>query len=171
MTKEVTKSETTQNGGYVRRAEEQRFEFSLFINDHIICQRFFNIRDYNEDSIKSLDMKELVDNIVGVNNGDFGKLGIIPNHLKNKSIDYLWNNYNPYIVQTEDTSKQNYDKVDNFQFEIRVDKKIVGKGGFSGNLFPPKVRYAVDIKAIIPSIISEIRYYLSQKNYENLVTN
>jgi len=46
---------------------------------------------------------------------------------------------------------------------------MVGKSIFSGNLFPPKVRYAVDIKEIIPSIMSEIRAYLSQKNYTNVV--
>ena len=171
MGTETKTTEATPRGEYAKRVEEQRFEFSLFINDHIICQRYFNIRDYNEDSINSLEIKELMDNIVGVNNGDFGQLGIIPRHLKNKSIDYLWDNYNPYMVQTEDSNKSNTDKIDNFQFEIKVDKKSVAKGGFSGNLFPPKVRYAVDIKEIIPSIMSEIRYYLSQKNYETLESN
>jgi hypothetical protein len=44
-----------------------------------------------------------------------------------------------------------------------VDKVSVGKSEFSGNVFPPKVRYAVDIKGIIPSIINEICYFLSQR--------
>lgn len=73
-----------------KKVEEQRFEFILYINDHIICQRYFNIRDYNENSVKSLEIKELMDNIVGMNNGDFGYLGIIPKYLKDKSVDYLW---------------------------------------------------------------------------------
>jgi hypothetical protein len=34
--------------------------------------------------------------------------------------------------------KNNYDKIDNFQFEIKVDKVSVGKRN-SGNVFPPKV--------------------------------
>jgi hypothetical protein len=42
---------------------------------------------------------------------------------------------------------------------------------FSGNLFPPKVRYSVDIKEIIPSIINEIRYSLAQKKYTILEAN
>lgn len=148
-----------------KKIEEQRFEFSLYINDHIICQRYFNIRDYNEDSINSLEMKELIDNIAGLNNDSIGSLGIIPNHLKNKAVDYLWTNYNPYYSQTEEVIKTTTDKIDNFQFEIKVDKVVVAKTQFSGNLFPPKVRYAVDIKEIIPSIMSEIRHFLSQKNY------
>lgn len=162
---EVKNSENT------RKFEEQRFEFVLFINDHIICQRFFDIRNFNEDSIKSLELKDLMDNIIGVNNGDFGRLGIIPNFLKKKSQTYLWDNYNPYHNQKDETTKTSTDKIDNFQFEIKVDKKVVSKGIFSGNLFPPKVRYSVDIKEIIPSIINEIRYSLAQKKYTILETN
>lgn len=171
-TLENKKTETAQNGEFVRKFEEQRFEFVLFINNNnIICQRFFDIRNFNEDSLNSLELKELMDNIVGVNNGTFGELGLIPRFLKNKSVNYLWDNYKPYHDQNDDTTKTTSDKVDNFFFEIRVDKKAVAKGGFSGNLFPPKVRYSVDIKEIIPSIISEIRYYLAQKNYKTLESN
>ena len=43
--------------------------------------------------------------------------------------------------------------------------RTVAKSEFCGNLFPPKVRYAVDVREIIPSIMSEIRHYFSQKNY------
>lgn len=156
---------TTNQTTPAKKIEEQRFEFVLYINNKIICQRYFNIRDYNEDSIKSLEMKELIDNIVGMNNDDIGTLGIIPNYLKNKSVDYLWDNFNPYYVQTEETTKFNTDKEDTFQFEIKVDKMTVAKSQFQGNLFPPKVRYQVDIREITPLIMAEIRHFLSQKKY------
>jgi hypothetical protein len=85
---------TTQNTSeYSKKVEEQRFEFSLFINNHIICQRYFNVRDYNEDSIKSLEMKELIDNIVGVNNGTFGEIGS-SRYNKLAGLDY-WRSDNP----------------------------------------------------------------------------
>jgi hypothetical protein len=156
---------STETEKTTKKIEEQRFEFILYINDHIICQRYFNIRDFNEDSLKSLELKELMDNIVGMNNGQYGSLGIIPRYLQNKSKDYLWDNYNPYFVQKEETTKNIFDKIDNFQFEIKVDKNSVAKSEFCGNYFPPKVRYAVDVREIIPSIMSEIRHSLSQKNY------
>jgi hypothetical protein len=149
----------------VRKFEDERFEFVLYINNHIICQRFFKIRNYNEDSTKSYEMKELMDNICGMNNGTFGSLGIIPEYLQKKSREYLWSNYNPYYIQKDEVSKDIFEKEDNFQFEIKVDKVSVGKSQFSGNFFPPKVRYAVDVREIIPSIMSEIRYFMGQKNY------
>lgn len=161
----------TTNTTTPKKIEEQRFEFVLYINGHIICQRYFNIPDYNEDSIKSLEMKELIDSISGINNGQWGDQGIIPKHLKKKTIDYLWDNYNPYSTQQDETYKSNSDKIDDFQFEIKVDKATVIKTQFSGNYFPPKVRYAVDIKVIIPSIIAQIRQFMSQKNYIILEAN
>jgi hypothetical protein len=156
---------STETEKTAKKIEEQRFEFILYINDHIICQRYFNIRDFNEDSLNSLELKELMDNIVGMNNGQYGSLGIIPRYLQNKSKDYLWDNYNPYFTQKEETTKNIFEKIDNFQFEIKVDKNSVAKSEFCGNYFPPKVRYAVDVREIIPSIMSEIRHSLSQKNY------
>lgn len=148
-----------------KKIEEQRFEFVLYINKHIICQRYFSIRDYNERSVRSLDIKELMDRIVGVNN--VGQMGIIPNHLKNKSEDYLWKFFNPYQIQSVVVGKNNYDKEDTFDFEIRADKSIIAQSTFSGNLFPPQVRYQVDIKELIPSIISEIKDTLSRKKLVN----
>ena len=162
---------TTNTTNPAKKIEEQRFEFILYINDHIICQRYFNIRDYNEEAIHSFEMKELMDNIAGMHNGAWGQLGIIPNHLKKKSVDYLWGNYNPYDIKPEEGAKNIFEKVDNFQFEIKVDKESVGKIQFSGNYFQPKVRYAVDIKEIIPSIMAEIRHFLSQKNYNKVEAN
>jgi hypothetical protein len=155
-------AQATENS---KRVEEQRFEFLLYINNHIICQRYFNIKDFNEDCVNSLEIKELIDSIIGMNNG---RLGIIPHHLQKKTLDFLWEGYNPYSITPETAPKNVYEKIDNFQFEVKVDKKMVGKGQFCGNVFPTKVRYAVDIKEIIPSIISEIRYYFTLKNYDKV---
>jgi hypothetical protein len=152
-----------------RKIEEQRFEFILYINNKIICQRYFNIRDFNENSVSSFEMKKLMDSICSMNIGQYGEMGIIPKHLKNKAIDYLWNNYNQYSTYADQTPRNIFEKIDDFQFEIKIDKKTVGLSMFSGNFFPPKVRYAVDIKEIIPSIMSEIRYFLSQNKYTKAV--
>lgn len=149
----------------MKKVDEQRFEFVLYINKHIICQRYFNIKDFNEDSLYSLEIKELMDRLVGMNNGQFGTLGLIPDHLRKKSVDYLWKFYNPYGPQAEPVYKNIFEKEDTYDFEIRVDKDVVAQNTFSGNFFPPQVRYQVDIKELIPNIINEIKDSLSKKNY------
>ena len=104
-----------------------------------------------------------MDSLTGINTNNVGQMGIIPSFLKAKSVDFLWGTYNPYSPSQEQSTKTTSDKIDDFQFEIKIDRRVVAKSTFSGNLFQPKVRYAVDIKEIIPSIMSEIRYFLSEK--------
>ncbi len=148
----------------IKRMENQRFEFVLYINKHIICQRYFSMFDYNENVIRSLEMKTLMDRLVGMNNGS-GSLGVIPNSLKYKSSDYLWKNYNGYYAQKTDTPKNLFEKEDMFDFEIKIDGNTVAQSTFSGNYFPLDIRYQVDIKEVIPTIISEIKSAFTQKKY------
>jgi len=148
-----------------KKIEEQRFEFVLYINNNIICQRYFHIFDFNEDSLKSLELKEMMDDIAGMNNGKFGTLGIIPNYLKQKSMEYLWDNYNPYFNQTDETYKAPAKKGDMFQFEVKVDKRVVAATEFSNEFFTLNPKVSVDIREIIPTIMSEIRQTMSRKNY------
>jgi hypothetical protein len=137
----------------------------LYINDNIICQRYFNIIGFDEESVDSLEIKDLMESIAGMSNGSHGSLGIIPRYLQKKSLTYMWDNYNPYSMQQEENVKSIFDRKDNFQFEIKVDEKTIAKTEFSGNFFPPKIRYAVDVREIIPAIMNEIRISLSQKKY------
>jgi hypothetical protein len=159
--------------------EKHPFQFVLYINKKkkleegkeppIICQRYFPIRDYNPEVLNSIELKELMDELIGVNNnGVMGSMGVIPNFLKQKSYDFMWSMYNEHYKQTEADIPQ-YDiwaKEDEFTFEIKVDEKVVADGHFSGNLFPTKVRYHVNIKDIIPEIMGKIRETFSMGKYE-----
>lgn len=148
-----------------KKIEEQRFEFVLYINNNIICQRYFHIFDFNEDAIHSLEVKEMMDEIAGMNNGQFGTLGIIPNYLKQKSMQYLWDSYNPYFNQTDESYKAPAKKGDMFQFEFKVDKRVVASAQFSNEFFTLNPKVSVDIREIIPAIMTEIRQTMSRKNY------
>jgi hypothetical protein len=154
-----------------KKIEQERFEFVLYINDNIICQRYFPINNFNPNSVKSYEIKELMDNICGMNNGQYGTMGIIPTYLKNKTIEFMLANSHYFMNQSEQAVKQPSDKEDNFSFEIKIDRKTVAKSIFSGTSFHQKFRYAVDIKEIIPDIISEIRSKLSKKNYTKTYLN
>lgn len=164
MTTNVANSE-------VKVFEEQRFDLVLYINDNIICQRNFNIRNFNEDSLNSYEFKELIDNIAGMNNGNFGELGIIPKFLKDKAVDYLWNTYNPYSFQSEEAANVIPEKLNVFKFEIMDNKRVIIKTQFYSDFFPPNVGKFVNIKEIIPTIMNEIRYALSQKSYTSVLSN
>lgn len=141
-----------------KKFDNQRFEFLFYINNNIICQRYFHIRGYNRNVINSVDIKYLMDDMVDLLKNDF----------KSKAKDYLWKYYNPYIPQKEEEVeyKNVFENEDTFQFEIKADKKTIGLSEFSGNFYPPKVRYSVDIRKLIPVIISRIQETLSLDEYE-----
>lgn len=130
----------------------KKFEFLLKINGHIICQRYFNVREPNMDVIRSMDLYWASNRCVD----------IIEKDLKEKSEDYLWGSYRPY--DTSDPIKRVEDKGDEFTFEIMVDGRVVMSQNFSGTPYPQRVRYSVDIRKIIPKIIEELQDVFSEEN-------
>ena len=175
------------------KIEQHPFEFVLRINGHFICQRYFNIHNFNPDVIDSLEMKELLDEIAGMNNGDLGEvhwgtLGIIPTYLKERSAEYLgFFEDNPHLSYKNkgDEKRDIWAKEDIYTFEIKIDGEVVGVSQFAGNFFPPKIRYKVNLKHktniwgekeldkngnpisldILPRITKEIKKTFSRKSY------
>tara|TARA_R110002020_G_scaffold226013_2_gene436383 strand:- start:21 stop:368 length:348 start_codon:yes stop_codon:yes gene_type:complete len=96
-------------------------------------------------------------------------VGVIKDDLKEKSKDYLYRHYNPYKEQTqediESMKKDRQTKEDYFDFEIKVDDRVVAKTRFSGNDYPQRVRYSVDVRRLIPEIISNIQETFSQEYF------
>jgi len=134
----------------------KKFEFILRINGNIICQRYFSVRNFNTKSPNSYDMLECVEECTYM----------IQEQLKGKAVDYLWGQFNPYDKQTEEQINRTpiYDKEDIFDFEIRIDERVIAAKRFTGNVYPQRVRYSVDIRELIPSIIYRIQYTLSEEN-------
>jgi len=135
----------------------KKFEFILYINENIICQRYFSVKDFNPSLLKSIDAKECVDTCVG----------IIQSDLKQKTYDYMEKNYNPWKDQKpEDVVVENiFDNEDVFDFEIKTDEKTIVKKRFTGNVYPQRIRYSVDIRKIIPTLIREIQETFSRENF------
>jgi len=133
----------------------KKFEFILRINGNIICQRYFAVKNFNTKIPYSWHMMECVQDCVDM----------VQNQLKNKSLEYLWGQFNSYEKQTEDQINKTpiYEKEDIFDFEIRIDERVVSAERFTGNVYPQRVRYSVDIRELIPRLIIRIQETLSQK--------
>ena len=141
-----------------RKYDNLPFEFYLRINgnERPIVGRNFGIKGYNSQSLRSMEMKECIDDCVSA----------IEKQFKAKSEDYSYKYYNSYEKQNEDDidRRNAFDNEDIFTFEIRAFGRTVATKMFSGNWYPPKVRYDVDIRKLIPSIISTIQETLSEEN-------
>jgi len=135
----------------------KKFEFVLYINGNIVVQRYFSVKDFNPNLLKSIEAKNCIDECVR----------LIKNDLKSKTYDYLYKSYNPYKEQTQEeiVVEDIFENEDVFDFEIKTDDKLIVKKRFTGNVYPQRVRYSVDIRKIIPSLIKEIQETFSGENF------
>jgi hypothetical protein len=156
-----------------RNYGSKKFEFLLLINGNIVCQRYFNVREFNHDVLNSYDLKNCVDKCVDLINGESYEYEIAPEStFKGKTWNYLWSGYNPYLEEYPITDVRNvYENEDIFTFQIRINGRPVIEKNFTGNNYPPKVRYDVDIRGVVGKIINQIQETLGEKNLEMVVNN
>lgn len=143
-----------------KKSEQPIFEFVLYVNNHIICQRGFSIWKYNKKCLNSLELYDMV--TICTN--------IIEENLKAQTMRYSWNNFNPYKPQeTESIRRNTNENPQYFNFEVRIDGKPIVTRCFSANVYHQEVRYEnnekvflpINIKENIPQITNTIKYYLT----------
>ena len=127
--------------------EKEKFEFLLSINDNIICQRYFTVRNHSPKTIKSVD---LYDTVLDIKEA-------ISNKLILKTIDVIDEFFK------EDVSKLQVEP-ENFTITIKKGNLVIMERTFSADLYPPRVRYSVDIRPQISFILRELTDVLSLSN-------
>jgi len=134
-----------------------KFEFLLTLEDHIICQRFFNVKGYKPRNTKSLDLYESVKYIQEE----------INDSLKMKATDYLSSLYNSY-THTVNLSEQDREEPPHeyFNIYIKLNNEIVTHRIFPAWIYPGKIRYTVDIRPFIGKFLRELSDVLSAEKVE-----
>ena len=140
--------------------EATKFEFILTLEGNIICQRFFNVRDYNSLSKSSLDLHYYVKNICEE----------IGDDLKIKTLDYLNENHD-YFYGLEVGEHTQLEEKEDYLLEIKMSEDVFIKRVFSANIFHPKVRYTVDIRPDLKRYLSDLTYILSADEHETTYLN
>ena len=132
----------------------QKCEFVLKLEDNIVCQRFFSVRNFYNNAAHSIDLHHTVTSIVDE----------LIEELKLKTLNLLESNYRENIAELE--QKEEY-----FTVSVKKGKNIIYIRNFRADLYPPKVRYTVDIRPKISQILRELTYTLSTKkvttNYQD----
>jgi hypothetical protein len=142
-----------------------KMEFLLTVNDKIIVQRFFNVMGYRHENRNSMEVYDLVNQI----------RDSIQHDLKMKTVVYMLENQeliesNPEVMNTSMT-----DGPEKFNIFVKVNEKTICHRQFDAKLFPPKVRYTVDVRPHIKNILSSLTDIFSADNltfeYLGLTTN
>lgn len=132
-----------------------KFEFLLTLEGNIICQRFFNVKEYVEQATRSMDLHYYVKNICEDISYD----------LKIKSSNYLCENQN-YILNFENVEELNEGQKEHFLLEIKLGDDVFIQRIFPAYLYHPKVRYTVDIRPRLKRILSDLTDILSSEELE-----
>lgn len=138
----------------MKELEATKMELLLTINDNIVVQRFFNVRGFNPNAKNSVELHEYMQNIT-----DYLK-----HELKTRTVDYMLEN--SYQIM-EDQTILNTDRTDGpemFNIYLKHNERTIYQCQFDSKLYPPKVRYTVDVRSELKNILSTLTDIFSSKN-------
>jgi hypothetical protein len=137
-----------------------KLEFLMKVNNNIIVQRLFNIKDYNPKAKSSTDLYNLI--------RDF-KIDL-ERELKMKTATYMLDNMyeimnNPSVLDTSYT-----DGPESFSIYIKEGDVTICHREFDAKIYPPKIRYTVDVRPHLKNLLMSLTDIFSSKNltYEYL---
>ena len=135
-------------------------EFLLTLNDNIVVQRFFNVRGFNPKAKNSVDLYEYIKALKEE----------LQYYLKMKTVVYMMDNrdsisYDPKVMDTSFT-----DGPEIFNLFVKVGEQTICHRQFDGKLFPPKVRYTVDVRPFLKDVLRDLTDIFSnnQLSYQYL---
>jgi hypothetical protein len=135
-------------------------EFLLTLNDIIIVQRFYNVRNYNPSVRNSFELYDLMYQIKNE----------LQNDLKWKTIVYMIDNKSLIEQDAKVMNTSMTDQPEYFNMYIKLGDETICHRQFDAKMYPPKVRYTVDVRPYLKSILKDLTDIFSEENltYEYL---
>ena len=127
----------------MKEQESTKMEFLLTLNDNIIVQRFFNVKGYNPKAKNSIDLYDFMRDVKDS----------LHYALKMKTVVYMIDNkdaieHDPSVMNTSYTDGAEY-----FNLYVKVGDQTICHRIFDGKMYPPKVRYTVDVRPYLKEIL------------------
>jgi hypothetical protein len=137
----------------MKEMDSTKMEFLLTLNDNIVVQRFFNVKGYNPKAKNSLEFYELIKALSEE----------LHYYLKMKTVVYMLDNkdsiiHDPSIMETSFTEGPEV-----FNIYVRVGEQTICHRGFNAKLYPPKVRYTVDVRPFLKEVLKELTDIFSSR--------
>lgn len=130
----------------MKEQDVTKMEFLLTLNDNIVVQRFFNVKGFNEKAKNSLELYDFVKSLTEE----------LHYYLKMKTVVYMIDNieaimHDPIIMETSFTDGPEY-----FNVFIKENDTTICHRQFDAKLYPPKVRYTVDVRPFLKDVLKEL---------------
>jgi hypothetical protein len=130
----------------MKEMDSTKMEFLLTLNDNIVVQRFFNVRGYVSKAKNSLELYEFMKSLSEE----------LRYYLKMKTVVYMMDNRDSieHDASIMDTSFTDGPEI--FNLFVKVGEQTICHRIFDGKLFPPKVRYTVDVRPFLKEVLREL---------------
>ena len=135
-----------------------KMEFLITLNDNIVIQRYFNVRGFNPKAKNSLDVSYYMKDLVHEFEYD----------QKMRTVVYMLENQEQIIEDPNVLDTSNTDGPEVFNFYIKLGEQTICHRALNAKIFPPKIRYTVDIRQQVKSVLKDLTDIFSG---ENFVTN
>lgn len=137
----------------MKEQDSTKLEFLLKVNGNIIVQRFFNVRGYNYKARNSMELHEYISEFIEE----------FKNDLRVRTATYMIDNMydiqeNPQIMETSII-----DGPESFSLMIKNGDNVLYNRYLDAKIYPPKVRYTVDLRPKLKSILNTLTDIFSTK--------
>lgn len=134
-----------------KKNEQRKFEFTLYLNENIIVQRYFNIIGFNKKAINSVNFKEAVDE----------NMELIQSVLKDKTVDFM-NKYQGRFYTNPNYEQNGSD--DKLKIVVKQEGRVIAYREWDATIYPVKIRYTVDVRSVMYELINKVQKCLCTPN-------
>jgi len=120
-----------------------KLEFLLTLNDNIVVQRFFNVKGFNPKAKNSVDLYEFMRDVADTLKYD----------MKMKTVIYMLDNKESIMHDASVMETSFTEGPENFNMYIKLGEQTICHRIFDGKMFPPKVRYTVDVRPYLKDLL------------------
>ncbi len=138
-----------------------KMEFLITLNNNIVIQRYFNVRGYNSTARLSVDLYEYVKDLVEA----------FEQTLKMRTVVYMLDNQYEIMEDSTILDTDNTDAPENFNFFIRIGEQTICQRTLDAKIFPPKIRYTVDIRQEAKSVLRNLTDIFSGRDFNTQYLN
>lgn len=132
-----------------------KMEFLITLNDNIVIQRYFNVRGYNPIAKNSLNVSYYLKDFVSQFEYD----------QKMRLVVYLLENQEQILEDPSVLETSNTNGPEIFNFYIKVGEQTICHRILNAKILPPKIRYTVDIRQQVKSVLKDLTDIFSGENF------
>ena len=132
-----------------------KVEFLITLNNNFVVQRFFNVKGFNTNAKNSVELLDYIRTLKTE----------LETKLRNKSVFYMLENR--YQIEEDQTvlNTSNTDGPEVFNIILKLGNETICHSIIDAKLYPPKVRYTVDLRPQLKGILSDLTDIFSGKNF------